>query len=60
MLWRYGATAKVDPSFKRLHKVLLKLVAAVRRLRPACPLAEVLADGLKDIEHHRALGAGDG
>ena len=27
VLWRYGATAKVDPSFKRLHKVLLKLVA---------------------------------
>lgn len=28
VLWRYGATAKVDPSFKRLHKVLLKVVAA--------------------------------
>ena len=28
VLWRYGTAAKVDRSFSRLHKVLLKVVAA--------------------------------
>lgn len=28
VLWHYGPTQKVDPAFGRLHKVLLKVVAA--------------------------------
>jgi hypothetical protein len=30
VLWRYGTAAKVDPSFKRLHKVLLGKVLAAQ------------------------------